>query len=74
MTSTIKKLESYADALRSWSRKKKTFEFNVKNKILNKKPLERKPEPDFFGIDRNNIYAIKIQDEILGRPIPARRK
>jgi len=74
MISSIKKLESYADALRSWNRKKRTFEFNVKNKVLNKKPLESEPRPDFFGIARDDIYAIKTREQILGKPIPARKK
>jgi hypothetical protein len=74
MISSIKRLEAYADDLRSWKRKKRTFESNVKNKVLNKKPLESEPKPDFFGIDRADIYAAKIREQILGKPIPARRK
>ena len=73
MKSTIQRLELYAESLRKWKRLKFSFDNNIKNKIINKKPLPSEPMPDVFGFSRTDEYCLKIRESVIGKQIPKRR-
>lgn len=63
---TMSKLDRYTKALQTYNRRKFTFDSNVRQGLVNKKPLESEPMPDAFWIDRADTWALKIRNQILG--------
>ncbi len=70
MKSTLEKLNAYGAALTKWNAKKKRIEATNANVGKSKeKPLESEPLPSAFEIALDDIYAIKVRNQILNKPV-----